>query len=85
MSEPLAVRVLNASELVSVLRQARKALDGEATSCRYHGTKFDFSGWESWSREQIPRCDSCKQPYAVTNAIASIDRALRGEYDDSTT
>ena len=53
------------------------ALDFAASSCRYHGTDFGFLGWESWGP---PRCDSCKEPWAVRRARGAL-AALVQELD----
>lgn len=55
------------------LRRVHDALQRAEQTCRYHGADFDRLGREP---DGAPRCDSCKQPWRVTRALAAIGGAL---------
>jgi hypothetical protein len=48
----------------------RAALEEAPQECRYHGKDFERMGMQ-WGR---PRCDSCKQPWRVVQALVALDR-----------
>lgn len=54
----------------AALPVVRRALAGEPRTCRYHGTDFERSNLAFG----LPRCDSCKQPYRVAQALGALDR-----------
>lgn len=54
----------------AALSVVRRALAGEPRTCRYHGTDFERSDMAFG----LPRCDSCKQPYRVAQALAALAR-----------
>lgn len=56
----------------------QQALVNAPTSCRYHGTDWDFLGSEPWGE---PRCDSCKQPWRVGKALDALDEPIRAKAD----
>lgn len=49
------------------------ALNTLPTRCRYHGDQFDALGFQ-WGE---PRCESCRQPYLATEALAALHRVRR--------
>ena len=51
------------------IRLVREALEHDPQRCRYHGSDFERS--DLFYGE--PRCDSCKQPWRVTRALAALD------------
>lgn len=57
---------------ITVLEQARRALSHAAQTCRYHGADFERLGM--WNGE--PRCESCRQPWRVTQALTAISRYM---------
>lgn len=59
------------------LRLAYKALASAPQSCRFHG--IDFTELEAWSGE--PRCESCRQPWRVSRALAAVTRELEARGD----
>lgn len=48
----------------------RRALEGAATTCRYHGQDFTRLGMQY----ALPRCESCQQPFRVVQALAALHR-----------
>jgi hypothetical protein len=58
---------------MDTLKLAREALRHAEQRCRYHRENFGFLGFEWWGE---PRCESCRQPWRVTQALAAIDREL---------
>lgn len=54
--------------------EIRAALSNAPQSCRYHGTDFGFVGTENGQPWGEPRCESCKQPWRVTRALAALDQ-----------
>ena len=48
----------------------RRALAGEPRACRFHGTDFERSNLAFG----LPRCESCRQPYRVAEALAALDQ-----------
>jgi hypothetical protein len=52
------------------LATIRAALIRAEQHCRYHDQEFERLGLESWGE---PRCDSCKQPWRVVQALAAVD------------
>jgi hypothetical protein len=59
----------------ALLEVVRPALRDLPTSCRYHGTAFDFLGREA---NDEPRCDSCKPAYRATRALTAVERWYTG-------
>jgi hypothetical protein len=58
----------------------RWALEHAERQCRYHGSSFGKLGVEprreadpGGFQRDLPRCDSCKQPYRVTKALDRLD------------
>lgn len=67
-----AGRETAARDAAEALRLARLALTHDAQLCRYHGARFDFLGMQFGE----PRCESCRQPWRVTRALAAVKRAI---------
>lgn len=55
------------------------ALVASAQACRYHGQNWDFLGREFGDPNGPPRCDSCKQPWRIAQALDALDRIARAE------
>lgn len=49
-------------------RTIRLALASAEASCRYHGTEWG----EIDPRTGLPRCESCRQPYRITQARTAL-------------
>lgn len=58
--------------LQEAVRMCFKALVKGPLSCQYHGTDFEKLGTYFDGR---PRCDSCKQPWRISQALLAIERA----------
>lgn len=56
-------------DAVRVIVLAAGALRSAEQACRYHGQDFERHGM--WCGE--PRCESCRQPYRVVNALKAIE------------
>lgn len=54
------------------LETIRDALDHAPQLCRFHGSDFDRLGMAHGE----PRCDSCRQPWRVTRALAAVGRLI---------
>lgn len=53
------------------LATIRAALTHAEQTCRWHGSDFERLGLERWA---APRCDSCKQPWRIAQALAALNR-----------
>lgn len=58
-------------EVRNALRLSREALELMPRECRFHGERFGTLGWTTTHRPQ-PRCDSCKLPWRVVQALAAL-------------
>jgi hypothetical protein len=72
VQDPMVAAELALRAAKNAMRDARATLNHAEQFCRYHGQRWDFLGWEYG----LPRCDSCKQPYRVVQAIAGLTKAL---------
>lgn len=72
----LAAIAKDPEQTFSALATAHSALHCAEQRCRFHGDDFGRAGW--WRGE--PRCESCRQPWRVTEALKAI-RALMGWSD----
>jgi hypothetical protein len=60
---------LSSNAFGEVLRLSLLALLNAEQMCQYHGTDFERMGMQRGE----PRCDSCKQPFRVKQALAAIE------------
>lgn len=56
------------------LATIRRALADGPRVCRYHGTNFELSHMAFG----LPRCESCRQPYRVAQALAALKQIGAG-------
>lgn len=56
-----------------LLETIATALSFAPSTCRYHGTDWDFLGREP---DGSPRCDSCKHPYWAERARVAVDQLV---------
>jgi hypothetical protein len=58
----------------AALTQAETALQHASQECKYHGHNFGKLGWTGAENTSAPACESCRQPWRVTRALAAINR-----------